>query len=77
METNASTSKHQVGTMRLENTKVRSVVENLSCLIETCISSEDNKLKCLSIVDYNQEMIILRKKGMKHTNDEIKKSIQD
>ena len=33
IETNRSTGKSQIGTINLENTKVRSIIENLSYLI--------------------------------------------
>ena len=73
METNRSTGKSQIGTISLENTKVRSIIENLSDLISTCISCENKKLKWITMTnDYNHALKILRRKGLKHTEDELK-----
>lgn len=45
IETNRSTGKSQISTISLENTKVRSIMENLSSMISTRISCENKKMK--------------------------------
>lgn len=74
MEKNKSTSKSQIGTISLENTKVRSITEKLTSLIKICLSSDEKQSKWMNMInDYNEAMNILRKKGMKYTDDELKK----
>ena len=73
IETNRSTGKSQIGTISLENTKVRTIIENLSSIINICISCENKKMKWFTMMnDYNHALKILCTKGLKYIDDELK-----
>ena len=45
IETNTKSNKSQIGTISLENAKVRNAMKNLRNIIDICLSDNDNKTK--------------------------------
>ena len=69
---NGDDSSLFIGTINMENYKVRKIIDNIENIIETCIPEVEKKRKyrfCLK--HYNETMKILRKKDGDYTEEEI------
>ena len=61
-----------IGVISLENTKVRSIMNDLETIIDACIIDEEKRSKWISLVShYRHALIVLRKKENAYTNDDI------
>ena len=71
---NAEDGGRKIGTINMENYKVRKVIESIDSLIDISIPDEDIKQELKkSIGHYKSLMLILRKKGENYTEEEFKK----